>query len=529
MAAASAKRADSAWPAFLLGRRRSCPSPAAAGKARSVLIVFASGGQSQIDTWDPKPDAPEEVRGAFHSIPTSVPGTRLCEHMPRLARLAHRYTILRTVSHDDLDHGSACYLSLTGRFHPRKSSNPPPRPDGLSNARAKLLVRRLRPGGRLPASAVHLNGPLLVPEIVGPGQNGGLLGRAYEPLQVGDVRDGAAELRGLEPLPDLPAVRQASRRSLLRAMENDVRGTLENDRGRSRIGSASRQQAYRLLDAPQTRAAFDLSQEPMSLRERYGMHRAGQACLLARRLVEAGVPLTTVFFNPSIRGQDKDPDHTDAYGWDTHNDIFDALRDHLLPRFDRTFSVLLEDLRQRGLLDSTLVVCMGEFGRAPRVALERNFAGASPGRKHWAAVYSIVLAGAGVQGGKVVGASDRLGAYPATPAHSPADVAATIFEALGIDPAGHYRDARWTAPIPSPRGRRSAGCFNHDAANAAFQRRCLPERLPAGADWPRRRRSEWMRSALRGRGPGGERPRRRPRPRRRKFGLPSGVGSRSTR
>ena len=141
------------------------------------------------------------------------------------------------------------------------------------------------------------------------------------------------------------------------------------------------------------------------------MHRAGQACLLARRLVEAGVPLTTVFFNPSIRGQDKDPGDTDAYGWDTHNDIFDALRDHLLPRFDRTFSVLLEDLRQRGLLDSTLVVCMGEFGRAPLVALERNFAGASPGRKHWAAVYSIVLAGAGVprrQGARRLGSAGGL-------------------------------------------------------------------------------------------------------------------------
>jgi uncharacterized protein (DUF1501 family) len=410
---------------------------AGVGKARSVLIVFASGGQSQIDTWDPKPDAPAEVRGAFRSVATSVPGTRLCEHMPRLARLAHRCTIVRSMAHDDLDHGSACYLSLTGRFHPQKSSNPPPRPTDYPTLGA--VVQRLRPAAQAPAGAATLNGPLLVPEVVSPGQFAGLLGRAHEPLLVGDVRAGAAALGGLEARDDLPPVRAGRRRSLLRALEHCQR-TLEHDRAAMDL-LASRAQAYRLLDGPATRNAFDLSREPAALRERYGLHRAGQACLLARRLVEAGVPLVTVFFNPSVRGQDKDPTRTDAYGWDTHNDIFAALADHLLPRFDRTVSTLLEDLRQRGLLETTLVLCMGEFGRAPRVALERTFAGSSPGRKHHAAVYSILAAGAGVCAGKVLGASDRQGAYPTTPAYSPADLAATLFAALGMDPEGHYRDA----------------------------------------------------------------------------------------
>ena len=407
-----------------------------AGKARSVLVVFASGGQSQIDMWDMKPDAPVEVRGVFKPIATSVPGTRVCEHLPRVARLMDRCTLVRSMAHDDLDHGSACYLALTGQFHPRKSSNPPPRPTDYPTLGA--IVRRLRPASRLPHSAVHLNAPLLVPEEPSPGQFGGFLGKAYDPLHLGDLRDGAAELRGLEPRDELPAVRLDRRRSLLGNLE-DYSRRFEAD-GPLDL-SIRQRQAYQLLSTPACRTAFDLTREPLALRERYGMHRAGQACLLGRRLVEAGVPYVNVFFNVNIRGQDKAPDDADAYGWDTHNDIFESLEDHLLPRFDATFSVLLEDLEARGLLDTTLVICMGEFGRAPRVALEKTFAGSTPGRKHWAACYSLLMAGAGVARGKVLGASDRLGAYPASPSYSPGDVAATVFHALGIDPAGHYRDA----------------------------------------------------------------------------------------
>jgi hypothetical protein len=399
-----------------------------------VLIVYASGGQSQLDTWDPKPAAPTEIRGAFRPIATAVPGTLLCEHLPRLARLANRYTLLRSVSHDDLDHGSASYLALTGHFHPRKSSNPPPRPTDYPTLGA--VLKRVRPARGLPSTAVHLNGPLLVPEVVAPGQYGGFLGRASEPLLVGAVKETAA-LRGLDPAPDLPVVRVKRRAALLRSLEG-YRRALDADPAALEL-SAVRRQAYDLLSASQGRAAFDLEREPAAVRARYGLHRAGQACLLARRLVEAGVPLVTVFFNHTIRGQDKST-AADDYGWDTHNDIFEALQHQLLPRFDHSFSALLEDLEQRGLLETTLVVCMGEFGRAPRVAVEKSFAGSSPGRKHWAAVYSILLAGAGVGRGGVVGSSDRIGAYPRTHPVSPSDVAATLFAALGVDPSGHYRD-----------------------------------------------------------------------------------------
>ena len=229
-----------------------------------------------------------------------------------------------------------------------------------------------------------------------------------------------------------------SRQSLLAAVEHNMKAM----EGQKQVldKNVLYQQAFDMLARQNAREAFDLSKEPEALRDRYGRNRSGQACLLARRLVEAGVPLVTVIWSHNNRGQDMDPTNTDLYGWDTHNDIFDGLQNHLLPRFDQGFSALIEDLDQRGLLDTTLVVCMGEFGRAPLVALEKNFIGATPGRKHWSWVYSIALAGAGVQRGSVVGESDSRGAYPRTEAYGPWDVMATMFSSLGIDPHQHYFD-----------------------------------------------------------------------------------------
>ena len=405
------------------------------GRAKSVLLIFTGGGMSQLDTWDPKPAAPAEIRGEFSSIPTAVPGTRVCEHLPGLARLADRFAVVRSMSHDDVDHGSATYLALTGQFHARKSSNPPPAPADFPTYGA--ILKRVRPSQRFPYTAVHVNGPVLTPREAGPGQFGGLLGRAHEPLVLGNVLD-EATMPGLEPQADMPAVRQEARRSLLEAID----GRLSQWRQTPALlqQDALYRQAFAFLDSSRYRQAFDLTKEPIRVRERYGPNRTGQACLLARRLIEVGVPWVTVMWNHMIRGQDATPTPEDEYGWDTHNDIFPTLREHLLPRLDRTLSALLEDLGQRGLLQQTLVVCMGEFGRAPRVALEPGFAGVIPGRKHWAGAYSVLLAGAGVRGGKVVGASDAIGAYPNSAPYNPCDLAATMFAALGIDPAGHYHD-----------------------------------------------------------------------------------------
>lgn len=398
------------------------------GRAKSVVVIFTSGGMSQLDTFDPKPEAPEEIRGLFRTTQSTTPGLWVCEHLPRLAKLANRYTVLRSMTHDDLDHGTACYLSLTGQFHQKKSGNPPVRPTDFPALGA--VLKRLRPSKHFPHTAIHVNGPLLTPREPGPGQFGGFLGRAYEPTELGNVTDTDTLVASLDLPADVPADRLASRRDLLAKLDPGTKA------------DPLAQKAFELVNAPKVQTAFDLDREPEKLRERYGKHRSGQACLMARRLVEAGVPWITVFFNHGIRGQDTHPDDTDEYGWDTHNDIFESMEKHLLPRFDHSLSAFLEDMHNRGLLDSTLVVVMGEFGRAPLVAIEKSFAGrGSAGRKHWAACYSVLIAGAGVVPGALFGKSDRIAAYPTSDPTAPGDLSATMFHALGIPADSHYTDA----------------------------------------------------------------------------------------
>jgi hypothetical protein len=405
------------------------------GRAKSVLVVIASGGQSQLETWDPRPEAPSQVRGEFGAIQTAVPGTLVCEHLPRLARLADRYAIVKSMSHEDLDHGSALYLALTGYYHSRRSSNPPPRE--ADHPFYGCVLEQQRRASSFLRSSVLINGPALVPWEPGPGQYAGLLGRQYDSLMIGDVTTDQPAIPGLDELQGVDPSRQSMRKQLLAELQPTA--SIES-RSMADMNTLY-EQAFGMLDRPAARRALDLNSESPRTRDRYGRHRPGQSCLLGRRLVEAGVPLVTVIWNHSNRGQDRDPDDLEQHGWDTHNDIFDVMGRSLLPRFDQSFSALLEDLDQRGLLESTLVIGMGEFGRAPLVALERNFSGATPGRKHWAAAYSIVLAGAGVRGGSTVGATDRHAAYPISAKYGPWDVTATIFHALGIDPGGHFYDS----------------------------------------------------------------------------------------
>ncbi len=414
----------------------SAARPRGFGRAKAVIVVFANGGQSQLETWDPKPNAPREIRGAFNAISTAVPGNFVGEHMPRLAQLADRYTILRTMSHEDLDHGSAFYLSMTGHYHKRRSSNPPP--DSTDLPSYGSVLERLRPNPHFPQTSIHVNAPAITPRIPAPGQFGGVLGRDYAPMVVGNVVAEPVVIPGLMPQESLPQDRLEKRKTLLGSLEN-----AQAHPGRwQKVGEMSTlyAQAFDMLATPATRGAFDLAAEPEKVRDRYGRNRSGQALLLARRLVEAGVPLITVYETHCNRGQDLEPDDTDAYGWDTHNDIFYALRERLLPRFDLGLSALIEDLDERGLLDETLVVSMGEFGRALRVAFEANFKGASPGRKHWSACYSVMLAGAGIKRGAVVGRSDGSAAYPRSEKFGPWDLTATIFSALGLDPTSHFTD-----------------------------------------------------------------------------------------
>jgi len=423
-------------PAVLgLGSAKASTQLPGFGKAKSVLVVFTSGGQSQLDMWDPKPEQPEEVRGEFGTIASAIPGIRVCEHLPKVAQQLRHATILRSMTHDDLDHGSACYLALTGQFHQRKSSNPSAK--GTDAPALGAILHRVRPHRRFPHSAFHVNGPLLTPREPGPGQYGGNLGRGYDPLDLGNVVEGTSLLPGMSPRADLPSERLGDRRELVRGLES----ISQNDSRFPSSTVALASQAYELMQTPRVRDAFDIDQEPGKVRDRYGRFRAGQACLMGRRLIEAGVPWVTVFFNHNIRGQDFYLGQTDHYGWDTHNDIFEDMKDHLLPRFDHGFSALLEDMRERGLLKDTLVVCMGEFGRAPLVAIESKAAGrGSPGRKHWAACYSVLLAGAGVTRGAVFGRSDKQAASVLDEPVTPGDLSATMFHALGISAETHYED-----------------------------------------------------------------------------------------
>lgn len=389
------------------------------GRAKSCILCFLFGAPAHQDIWDLKPEAPAQYRGEFKPIASSVPGLFLGEHIPRVAQTAHRFALLRSVAHPDNTHTVAMHYMLTGRRHARPNTNPRNQPDDFPCFGA--VFQYLRPGaGGLP-SGISLNAPanqVSANNHVFPGFFAGVLGSRFDPLFVSQDPSAA----DFQPLPtaDAAAVaRLEGRHSLL--TEVDARRRALDAVASVRGYSEHHQRAFSLVTAPAAQQAFDLSQEPARLRDRYGRNSFGQGLLLARRLVEAGVPLVTVNWA-----------RDDAF-WDTHANNFKDLKTKLLPPFDLGFSALLEDLDRRELLGETLVVCVGEFGRTPQI-------NSNAGRDHWAACNSVVLAGGGVRPGIVHGASDRIAAYPATPPVSPDDLAATIYHALGTDPKTELHD-----------------------------------------------------------------------------------------
>jgi Protein of unknown function (DUF1501) len=384
------------------------------GKAKACILIFNYGGPSHLDIWDLKPDAPLEIRGEFRPAPTCVPGISITEHLPRLAKLADRYAIIRSVHHRDNDHAIGAYLALTGYSHPKNTIlgiEPPATPQDLPSIGS--VVSKLRPADRPIFSYVTLGELHHFGNNDSLGQNAGCLGHAYDPYCVPFVRPvdthlDLGRIHSVMTQVDLGQMRQ--RRTLLECM-NRIAPALERTAGLRDLDDSTRR-AYELLSSANTREAFDLSQERAKVREAYGPTTFGQNCLLARRLVEAGVPLITLY---SIGNRE----------WDTHSANFKELKNTLLPPMDHGMSALLQDLTERGLLESTLVVWMGDMGRTPRI-------NRSAGRDHWSFCYSIVLAGAGVRGGQVYGSSDRAAAYPSTKLVRPADIAATIYHCLGI-------------------------------------------------------------------------------------------------
>jgi uncharacterized protein (DUF1501 family) len=402
-------------------------------KARACILLFMWGGPAHQDTWDMKPDAPVEYRGEFRPIATRVPGIQICEHFPRLALHTDKLAILRAMNHPDVDHTMATHYLLTGRAVPRRGA---PRTDDWPGYGAVLswFGRGLGP---LPPSVSMMpvvpNGaPRFVEESHG--QDGGWLGPLHHPMRIdSDPSRRDYKVGEFDRTVDVPARRVEARQLLLRDLEGSRRAWQCRAEVVAMQGHYER--AFSLLSSRGAADAFDLSQEPLAVRERYGMNIHGQAVLQARRLVEAGVPLVTVFW------QNDGITNVSVY-WDTHSRNFIDLKTRLCPVADQAFSALLEDLHQRGLLDETLVIWTGEMGRTPRVgqSVVGGAGAGKDGRDHWSHVFTTVLAGGGVKGGLVHGASDRHAAFPAENPTSPADLAATVYHCLGIDPQVQLRD-----------------------------------------------------------------------------------------
>jgi hypothetical protein len=395
--------------------------PRAGGRIQSCILLFYYGGPSHLDTWDMKPAAPKEVRGLFRSIATRVPGVRVCEHLPRCARVMDRLAIIRSMHHPMRNHNAAAVEALCGRT-PLKGDLELLADDPNSFPCYGAVLSSQQPARHgVPA---HVALPHVMTNVVTlPGQNAGFLGAAHNPFQVTrDPNEAGFRVDELELPADLPLSRLENRHSLLALIDGRTRRAEQVLRRKAM--TTYQQKAFHLLRSDKVRRAFDLSAENDRLRERYGRTKLGQSLLLARRLVEAGVRFINV--NDKIsNGQ--------VSNWDSHENNFGRLKDDLLPPADQAFAALIEDLDTRGLLESTLVVALAEFGRTPQI----NTAG---GRDHWPDCFSVVLAGGGVRGGSVYGASDRIGAVPAADPVRPGDLAATLFWRFGLDPAAEVRD-----------------------------------------------------------------------------------------
>jgi hypothetical protein len=384
------------------------------GKAKAVILIFNCGAPSHIDLWDMKPDAPENVRGPFGPIATNVAGIQISELLPRLAQQADRYAVVRTVHHRHLNHNTGMYWSIVGRPYPIDSTliNPTRMDYPSFGTLTGWLAQRDGYSGSLPPYVITPAPHCDSIAYVTPGQFGGCLGARCDPFVLNSDPNAANFRVPNISLADwMTAPRLGDRQALLGQLDDRAHHVA----GVSPFNfDVNRAKAFSLVTSPEVQRAFDLSRESPRLRDRYGRHSWGQSHLLARRLVEAGVRFVSTVNGPSII-------------WDTHQDNFNRLQKRLVPPMEQAFAALLEDLSDRGLLESTLVVWMGDFGRTPIINKDA-------GRDHWPQCYSMVLAGGGIRGGVVVGQSDHMGAYPRLQPVTPADIHATVFTALGYDP-----------------------------------------------------------------------------------------------
>jgi hypothetical protein len=415
------------------------------GRAKACILLFMWGGPAHQDTWDMKPDAPVEYRGEFQPIASKLPGLRICEHMPRIAARADRLAVIRSMTHGDVNHTTATHFLLTGHDIPNRNG---PEHEDWPNY-GSLLASMGRGKGPLPPFVSMMpKVPNGAPRFVeqSRGRGAGWLGPTFEPMRIdADASLPDYKVADFALHADVPADRVDQRRDLLRQIESQRR--LLADDPRIAAHGTHYERAFSLLNARGVAEAFDLTREPDRVRERYGRNIHGQAVLQARRLVEAGVPLVTVFW------QNDGITNVSVY-WDTHSRNFIDLKTRLCPVTDQAFTALLEDLEQRGMLDETLVVWTGEFGRTPKVGqgVPGGAGAGKDGRDHWPGVFTSVLAGGGVKAGALHGSSDRFAAFPATDPTHPADLAATIYHCLGVDPETQVRD-RLNRPMALTEGK----------------------------------------------------------------------------
>lgn len=394
--------------------RAAVAQPTALGKARSVIMIFNCGGPSHIDLWDPKPKAGDAVRGPFQPIDTNVAGIQVSELLPRMARMTDKLAILRSVNHSQASHNAGMYYSTVGRPYRIDSTliNPTSADHPCLGTLVGWLARRDGYSSGVPPYVIapypHCDSTVYLT----PGQFGGCLGMHHDPLVLdADPNAKDFQVRNLKLDPSLTPDKFRERLNLLDQMNRN--GIAINAPSAKDI-DVYQSQAADIVSSDKAAQAFDLTQESPQLRDRYGRHTWGQSHLLARRLVESGVRFVSAVNGRSII-------------WDTHKDNFDRMQKSLVPTMEQAYATLLDDLEARGMLDSTLVIWTGDFGRTPIINKEA-------GRDHWPQCYSVVLAGAGIRGGQVIGESDSTGAFPHSRPISPADINATIFTALGYDP-----------------------------------------------------------------------------------------------
>lgn len=416
---------------------RGAGAAATFGRAKRCILVFLNGGPSQLDTWDMKPGAPAEIRGELAPIATSVPGLQVGELLPLSARHADKYKVVRSVTHADAEHTTGMCTMLTGTFHPRPNvaqtaASPEDHPHlGAIYAKWQGWRGQLPPFVALPT--------LFQPPGNGiwPGQDGGFLGKRYDPFVIrGDKRTAEFAAAAIATPDEVTLDRLATRRAL---REGLMGNTLpRGPRGRLAEMDDFYAQAFSLMGSQRLLAALDLSREPQGVHELYGRHLLGQGLLLARRLIEASVPLVTVYWI------DPTPPGLGGGEFDSHGQIYRHMRQRLFPPTDQALAALYGDLAARGLLEDTLVVCMAEFGRTPRI-------NAQAGRDHWPQAQSILLAGAGITGGTIYGATDASAAYPVSDPVTPPDLAQTILHLLGVPPELELSDPLGR-PLPACRG-----------------------------------------------------------------------------